>query len=224
MEAAISTALTALFSALALFVIAKLIGHRQVSQLDIFDYVNGITIGSIAAELATELETPERPLIALVVYGLLAWLLNLLCSKAPRARKFVNGSPTIIFHEGRLYRDNLKKSKLDLSEFLLMCRQAGYFDLSSIQTAVFEYNGVMTFLPRSGSRPVTPDDMQLQPERAEFFTELIMDGRILDSNLKRRGLDSKWLEKQLRAQGFSSAREVFLGLCDSQNDLSLYRG
>ena len=125
----------------ALFIITKIMGHKQVAQLDFFDYVSGITIGSIGAELATELEKPLRPLIALAVYGGASLLLNLLTHKLPRTRKYINGTPTILFNGGKLYRGNLKKAKLDLSEFMLMCREQGYFDLEEIQTAIFEHNG-----------------------------------------------------------------------------------
>ena len=78
---------TAFLSVAALFIITKIMGHKQVAQLDFFDYVSGITIGSIGAELATELESPERPLIALAVYGLVSFALNLLAHKLPRTRK-----------------------------------------------------------------------------------------------------------------------------------------
>lgn len=215
--------LTSLLSIVILFVLAKLMGHKQIGQLDLFDYITGITIGSIAAELATELENPVQPLTAMIVYGLVSVLLRLLTNKFPRTRKFVNGTPTILLHEGKLYRKNMKKAKLDLSEFLLLCRQAGYFDLSAIQTAVFEYNGKLTILPVSGQRPATPDDLNLSPPPAHIFTELIMDGRVLADNLHRKGLDEQWLQTQLQAQGFQSAKEVFLGLCDQNNQLSLYR-
>ncbi|MBQ8859353.1 MAG: DUF421 domain-containing protein, partial [Clostridia bacterium] len=90
--------LTALLSVTALFVIAKIMGHKQVSQLDFFDYISGITIGSIAAELATELEEPYKPLIALVIYGLASLLLNLLAHKLPKTRKYINGTPTILMN------------------------------------------------------------------------------------------------------------------------------
>ena len=76
--------LTALLSVVALFVITKIMGHKQVSQLDFFDYVSGITIGSIGAELATELDSPEKPLIALAIYGLISMLLNFLDLKTSR--------------------------------------------------------------------------------------------------------------------------------------------
>lgn len=194
----LSLCITALCSFGALFIIAKFIGHKQIAQLDFFDYITGITIGSIAAEMATELEKPWKPLVAMVIYGGAAWLLSVLSHKFPRMRKYLNGTPTILMDHGKLYRENLKKAKLDLSEFMVMCRQQGYFDLTSIQTAVYEYTGKLTILPVSSKRPATPSDMSLSPEQELLFTELIMDGRILEDNLKRMGLDLTWLNKQLK--------------------------
>ena len=180
--------LTALGSFGALFWIANFIGHKQIAQLDFFDYITGITIGSIAAEMATELEEPWKPLTAMVIYGGATLLLSIIANKFPRTRKYLNGTPTILMDHGKLYNENLKKAKLDLSEFMVMCRQQGYFDLTNIQTAVFEYNGKLTILPVSSQRPATPNDMNLAPEQELLFTELIMDGRILEDNLKRMGL------------------------------------
>lgn len=215
--------LTSVLSAAALFIIAKIMGHKQMSQLDFFDYITGITIGSIAAELATELEEPLKPLIAMVVYGVITVILTTITSKLPKMRKFINGTPTIIMNNGKIYRKNLKKAKIDLSEFMVMCRQEGYFNLADIQTAIFEYNGRLTILPVSTKRPINPEDMNLSPQPEYISTEVIMDGRILDDNLKRMGLDTKWLQKQIKDQGFKSAKEVFLGICDQNKQLSLYK-
>ena len=214
--------LTALGSFGALFLIAKFIGRKQIAQLDFFDYITGITIGSIAAEMATELEEPWKPLVAMVIYGGATFLTSLISNKFPRSRKYLNGSPTILMDHGKLYRENLKKAKLDLSEFMVMCRQQGYFDLRNIQTAVFEYNGKLTILPVSTQRPVTPNDMNLAPEQELLFTELIMDGRILHDNLKRMGLDLTWLDKQLKQRHISSAQDVFLAVCDRNLKFVLY--
>lgn len=214
--------LTSLLSVMSLFLIAKVMGHKQVAQLDFFDYINGITIGSIAAELATDLEKPWKSLIAMLVYGMIAVGLSLVTNKFPKIRKYVNGSPTILMNDGKIYRKNMKKAKLDLSEFLTMCREQGYFDLNDIQTAIFEYNGKLTILPNSANRPITPADIELHPEPDHINTELIMDGRIMGENLKRMGLDLKWLEKQIKAQGYHDVKEIFLGLCDDNNHLSLF--
>ena len=219
----IKVILTSSLSAAALFVIAKVIGHKQMSQLDFFDYITGITIGSIAAELATELEEPMKPLIAMVIYGIITVMLAVITSKMPKMRKFINGSPTILMNNGKIYRKNLKKAKLDLSEFLVMCRQEGFFNLADIQTAIFEYNGRLTILPVSTKRPANPEDLNLTPQPEYLCTEVIMDGRILDDNLQRMGLDTKWLQKQIENQGFSNAKEILLGICDTNKQLSLYK-
>lgn len=220
----IKVILTSLLSAVALFIIAKIIGHKQMSQLDFFDYITGITIGSIAAELATELEEPLKPFVAMIVYGAVSFFLSILTSKVQKVRKFVNGTPSIIMDNGKIYRKNMKKAKLDLSEFMVMCRQEGYFNLKDIQTAVFEYNGRVTILPVSDKRATNPSDFKLDVEKEYINTEVILDGRVLEDNLKRLGLDTKWLDSQLKTQGFSSSKEVFLGLCDNNKQLSLYKG
>ncbi|HCM23780.1 MAG TPA: DUF421 domain-containing protein, partial [Ruminococcaceae bacterium] len=209
--------LTSVLSVVALFIIGKLMGHKQIAQLDFFDYITGITIGSIAAELATELQKPWKPLLAMLVYGIFAVCMSIMENKLPRIRKYANGIPTIIFENGKISRQNMKKAKLDLSEFLLLCRQAGYFDLSMIQTAVYEYNGTLSILPVSTERPATPADLNLSPQQESIYTSIIMDGRIQGDKLKKMGLDETWLQQQLKAQGYHSAKEVFLGLCDSNN-------
>lgn len=214
--------LTSIFSAVTLFIMAKIMGHKQMSQLDLFDYITGITIGSIAAELATELEEPIRPFIATVVYGIITAILTTITSKFPKTRKFINGTPTIIMNNGKLYRQNMKKAKIDLSDFMVMCRQDGYFNLNDIQTAIFEYNGRLTILPKATKRPANPTDMNIIPPTESINTEVIMDGRILDENLKRLGLDINWLNKELNCQGYKNAKEIFLGICDDNRNLTLF--
>ena len=219
----IKVILTALLSVVALLVITKIMGHKQVAQLDFFDYVSGITIGSIGAELATELEKPYRSLIALAVYGLVSILLRLLAQKLPRTRKYINGTPTILMHEGKLYRNNLKKAKLDLSEFMLLCRERGYFDLDEIQTAVFEHNGKLSVLPKAANRPATPEDLKIAVKATHIGVEVILDGRVMGDNLSRLGKDENWLEKQLKGQGYEDAKEIFLAVYrPEENKLTLY--
>ncbi len=215
--------LASLFSAAVLFIIAKIIGHKQVAQLEFFDYITGITIGSIAAELATTLDKPWwKPTVSMIVFGVITVILSVLTRKLPRSRKFINGTPTIVLNDGKLYRKNMKKAKLELSEFLLLCRQEGYFNLDDIQTAVYEYNGKLSILPVSTKRPLNPEDMKLSPPPEHIGTEVIMDGRILGGNLRRRNLSEAWLQKELKAQGYQSAKQIFLGICGKDDKLTLY--
>ena len=219
----IKVILTALLSVAALFVVTKIMGHKQVAQLDFFDYVSGITIGSIGAELATELEEPEKPLIALAIYGLASLAFNLIAHKIPRMRKYINGTPTILMNEGKIYRKNLKKAKLDLSEFMLLCREEGYFDLDDIQTAILEHNGKLSILPKAANRPVTPDDLKIPAKATHIGVEVIMDGRIMGENLLRIERSVNWLERQLKAQGYNDVNKIFLGIYRPKEDkLTLY--
>ncbi len=218
----IKVIIATLFSAAILFVIAKIIGHKQVAQLEFFDYVTGITIGSIAAELATTLDKPWwKPTVSMIIFGAVTVALSIATRRFPRSRKFINGTPTIVMNNGKLYRRNMKKAKLELSEFLLLCRQEGYFNLDNIQTAVFEYNGKLSILPVSAKRPVNPEDMGIVPQEEHIFTEVIMDGRIIGDNLKRKGLNEAWLKNELDKQGYK-AKEVFLGICSEENELTVY--
>lgn len=220
---ALQVVLASLFSAAILFLIAKVIGHKQVAQLEFFDYITGITIGSIAAELATTLDKPWwKPTISMLVFGTITVALSIITRKIARSRKFINGTPTIILNDGKLYRDNMKKAKLELSEFLLLCRQEGYFNLNDIGTAVFEYNGKLSILPVSAKRPLNPEDVALSPKPEHIGTEIIMDGRIIGDNLKRKGLSDEWLTKELKKQGYKSAKEIFLGICYDDNQLTLF--
>ena len=210
--------LTALLSVVTLFITTKIMGHKQVAQLDFFDYVSGITIGSIGAELATELETPVRPLIALGVYGVTSIVLNFMTHKFPKSRKYINGTPAILMSGGKLYRRNLKKAKLDLSEFMLLCREGGYFDLEEIEMAVFEHNGKLSILPKSAYRPATPGDLNIPVNQASIGTEVVMDGRIMGENLRRMNKDEAWLEERLKALGHDRIKEILLAVYRQKDD------
>ena len=121
--------------------------HGKQAGIALFDYVIGITVGSIAAEMATELDTPENSLVAMVVYAVAAVCISLWTNKSLRARRIITGKPLILMDGGVIYRENLKKAKMDLGDFLMYCRIGGYFDLGQIQTALLEHNGTVTFLP-----------------------------------------------------------------------------
>ena len=114
-------------------------------------------------------------------------------------------------------------SILDLSEFMLLCRELGYFDLDEIQTAIFEHNGKLSILPKSQNRPATPEDLKISPKPAHIGVEVIMDGRVMGENLTRMGRDENWLKKQLKALGYQDEKKVFLGIYHPKEDkLTLY--
>ncbi|MBR1390785.1 MAG: DUF421 domain-containing protein [Lachnospiraceae bacterium] len=210
-------------SFIVIFLLAKLMGYRQMSQMSMFDYINGITIGSIAAEMATSLEESfVQPLTAMVVYAILTLFLSLLTSKSIRARRFVEGEPLVLVNNGEMYRDNLRKAKIDVTELLVQCRINGYFDISKIQTAVLEGNGKISFLPKVSDRPATPADMQLSPQQDYMVANVILDGKIMKKNLQHTGNDEKWLRKQIQGQGAKKIEDVLLATCDSSNQVTVF--
>ena len=213
---------TAVLSVVSLFIITKIMGHKQVGQLDFFDYVSGITIGSIGAEMATEIEAPWKPLVALIIWGLASLGLNFLTRVLPKTRKYINGTPTVIIDNGVIYKQNMKAARLDLSELLLLCREAGYFDLDDIKTAIFEYNGKLSVLPRSEKAPLTASDMNIKTEPAHIGTEVIMDGRIMGENLVRMKKTEAWLLEMLNQSGYTSPKQVLLAVYKENGAFSVF--
>lgn len=212
-----------LFSIIALFILTKFMGYKQMSQLTMFDYVNGITIGSIAAEMATDLEGNYlKPLLAMVVYAVFVILLSKAAQRFIPLRRFVNGKAITLYQNGSIYNENLKKAKMDVDEFLVECRVNGYFDLAQIKTAILEPNGKISFLPVSAERPATPKDLGIEPSQEEIFANVIVDGHILEHNLKHAGKDRNWLDQQLEGQNIKKLSDVFLAVCDKQGNFHVF--
>lgn len=210
-------------SLFTIFVLTKLMGYRQMSQMSMFDYINGITIGSIAAEMATSLEDDfTRPLTAMIVFGVSTFLISFLCNKFVKVRRLLEGKPLILLNNGELYKKNLKKSKIDVSEFLEQCRESGYFDISKLETAILEGNGKISFLPKAADRPVTPSDLNLTATQDYLVANVILDGKIMTKNLKHTGKDEKWLISQIKGQGAKSVEEVLLATCDTSNKVTVF--
>lgn len=207
-----------LVSILVLFILAKWIGCRQISEMSMFDYINGITIGSIAAELAISQDDMLLPVIAMVTYGVITVFLSWLTDKSPMLRRFIAGRPYLLYQNDMFLYGNMKKNKIDLNEFLMACREAGYFDLSQIQSAVLESNGKISFLPKAEHRPVTPQDLNLQPEKAYVFANVILEGKIMTENLEHIGRDENWLRKQMQIHNIQNEKGIFLAICDGNEN------
>lgn len=219
----LTVAYQALFSAIALFLLTKIMGYRQVSQFGMFDYINGITIGSIAAEMAIDLDGNYlKPLVAMVVYTIFVVILSKISQNSIPLRRLINGKAIVLYQNGELYNENLKKAKMDVDEFLVECRINGYFDLSQIESAILEPNGKISFLPVTEERPATPKDLGLMPTQEEMFANVIIDGHLLEYNLKHIGRDRNWLNQQLEGQNIKKIEDVFLAICDKQGNFHVY--
>lgn len=210
-------------SLIILFLLTKLMGNREMSQLTMFDYIVSITIGSIAAEMSTSLENNfMEPVVAMLVYGFTTFFISYLTCKSLNLRRFFTGKTRVLLDNGKLYRKNFKSAKLDLNEFLMECRINGYFNLNDIQTAILEPNGKISFLPKSSKRPANLEDLNLSPMPENVVYNIILDGIVLKENLEKSGNNMNWLENNLKKQGINNVDKVFLATCDNQNNLSVY--
>lgn len=215
--------LCSFLSLVTLFLLTKVLGNRQMSQLTMFDYIAGISIGSIAAEIASHPEDGFfQGIVAMAVYAGVTLLMNLLHDKSIVLRRFFLGEPLVLYDNGTLYYSNLKKAKLDLTEFMTECRGSGFFDLTKLQMVILEVNGKLSFLPAETERPLTPSDMNMAPKQQRPVITVVMDGKLLPQGLEATGNNEAWLQKQIQSQGFSGLEDIFLGTVDTDNNLALF--
>ena len=212
---------TAVGSFAVLFVLMRLNGKRQISQLSAFDYINGITIGSIAAEMATELEDFWKPLLAMVLYALLTLLVSVLTDKSRRFRYLATGKPQVLLEDGVFHRESFKGGHIDLDEFLSRSRLAGYFKVSDIKLAILEPCGDISFLPYDRCRPATPEDLGKAPTSSAAPIAVVGDGKILSERLSSAGISEKTVKEKLAAEKIDLS-DVFLATCDEKGELRIY--
>lgn len=222
MEDLLDVIIRALLSLITLFVVTKLIGKKQVSELSVFDYTVGISIGNFAAEMTLNLETKIiHGTVAVILFGLIAYLISILTMKSIKLRKFFVGTPTIIIENGILLEKSLKKIKFDINEFLEQCRTKGYFDISEIAYAILESNGSLSILPKSENKLVTIKDMSLRKEKSSITENVIIDGNIMNETLESMNKDEKWLLRKLKEKGKEKSN-VFLATLDNNEKLLIY--
>ena len=207
-----------------LFLLAKVMGKKQISQLNIFDYTIGITMGSIAADISLDI---EKDLIAgitsLAIYGFASALISLWSLKSITARRIFYGIPTILMEKGKIIEGGLRKNKLNLNELQEEARSCGYFDLSEIDCAVMESTGKVSFLPKEENKPVTKKDMDVKCNKDGLVANIIIDEEIMITNLKVMNKTEKWLKQQLKVLGYDGSKGILLATLDNNDKLIIYK-
>ncbi|WP_252230535.1 DUF421 domain-containing protein [Clostridium sp. ZBS15] len=195
----------------SLLIFAKILGKQQISQLSFFDYVLGITIGSIAASLTTDLSSRAWPhFIGLFVWALLGYTMEYITLKWRYASKYIDGEPTIIIMNGKIMENALRKMKYKVSDIMGLLRNKDVFDLSQVDFAIIEPNGQLSVLKKPQYEPLTPKDMNITKASTGISTELIYDGILIHQNLKQLNKTEKWLMDQLKMYQIKDVSEVFL--------------
>lgn len=205
-----------------LFFMTKLLGKKQVSELSLFDYVVGISIGNFASEMAINLEAKFfNAMLAIVVFGILAYIISILTLKSLKLRKFFIGSPTILLEHGNLIYKNMKKSMIDVNDILSQAREMGYFDISEVEFAILEANGKISFLPKGEYKNINIKDMNLKIEKQGLCANVIMDGNIMNDNLNNIGKDEEWLLHELDVKG-KNVSDILLATVDINDKIVIF--
>ena len=204
----------------SLLIFARILGKEQISQLTFFDYILGITIGSIASELTVDLSSRAWPhWVGLITWASLAYLMEIISLKWRYAAKYIEGEPAIVIMNGRIMEDVLRKMKIRISDIMVLLRNKGVFDLNEVDYVIMEPNGQISVLKKSEHLPLTPKDMNISVSPTGISTELIYDGEIVEENLKEMNKDTKWLMKELKKRGIKDVSEVFLATLNDAGSL-----
>lgn len=206
-----------------LFFITKMMGKKQISELNFFDYIVGITIGSIAADISLDIEKNMiAGIAALFIYGFISYIISFVSIKSILARRFFIGVPTVLVEKGKIIESGLKKSKIDVNDLLMEARENGYFNLDEIDYALMEVNGNISFLPKEKEKPVTKRDMKIKCSNEGLTVNGIIDGKYMVNNMKAINKDKEWLDHELKVNGYDNYDNILLATIDNNYKVTIY--
>lgn len=206
-----------------LFFITKMMGKKQISELNFFDYVVGITIGSIAADISLDIEKDMLAgIAALFIYGFISYIISFVSIKSIWARRFIIGVPTVLVEKGKIIESGLKKSKIDVNDLLTEARENGYFNLDEIDYAFMEVNGNISFLPKEKEKPVTKRDMKIKCSNEGLTVNAIIDSKYMANNMKAINKDKEWLDHELKVNGYDNYDNILLATIDNNYKVTIY--
>ena len=206
-----------------LFFITKMMGKKQISELNFFDYIVGITIGSIAADISLDIEKDMLAgIAALFIYGFISYIISFISIKSILARRFFIGVPTVLVEKGKIIESGLKKSKIDVNDLLMEARENGYFNLDEIDYALMEVNGNISFLPKEKEKPVTKKDMKIKCSNEGLTVNAIIDSKYMVNNMKAINKDKEWLDHELKVNGYDNYDNILLATIDNNYKVTIY--
>ncbi len=206
-----------------LFFITKMMGKKQISELNFFDYIVGITIGSIAADISLDIEKNMiAGIAALFIYGFISYIISFVSIKSILARRFFIGVPTVLVEKGKIIESGLKKSKIDVNDLLMVARENGYFNLDEIDYALMEVNGNISFLPKEKEKPVTKKDIKIKCSNEGLTVNAIIDSKYMANNMKAINKDKEWLDHELKVNGYDNYDNILLATIDNNYKVTIY--
>lgn len=209
-----------------LFLVTRILGKKQMSQLTIYDYVVGITIGSLAADSIVSLNKQfVNGIAAILTFGFIALVLSYLSMKSSEINRFLNGQPIILMEKGEFVFNNLKMAKITVCKFIEQSRLKGYYDLSYIDYAILETDGEISFLPKSDYQLTKQADLKKNSKNVSqsYCSNLVIDGEIQKDTLYELGKDEVWLLKELKKLKVNGTEKILLATIDQKNKIKVYR-
>ncbi len=182
----------------ALYVIIRLLGKRQIGQMEPSEFVVTMLLANLATIPIEDIDIPLLfglvPLI--LVYGL-EMLMSILTLRNIKMRRLFCGKPVILIENGNISQRNLRRTRINLDELTMHLREKGIFDLTTVKFAILETNGQVSTLLYAKDEPATAKDAGLKVNDTELPITLISDGRLLRENLQMAKRDEAWIEKEL---------------------------
>lgn len=204
-----------------LFLITKGLGKKQLSQMNIFEYITGIVIGSIVAMHAADTTTNFFHAIAsLLIWFLIPLSVEFLSQKSKSFRNLVQGKSTVFIQDGKIMEDNLKKERFTTDELLEKLRSNNIFKTADVEFAVLEPSGNLSVMPKKENQPVTAKILGMKIPKEKETQTIIMDGKVLLEPLSNLSLNTNWLETELDKINVS-IENVFLGQADTDGQLTV---
>jgi uncharacterized membrane protein YcaP (DUF421 family) len=206
---------------LVLIITTRLLGKKQISQISFFEYVSGITLGSIAGEVIMGLDgNMGHGILAIVVFAGITLLVDIISLKSKKFRDVVDGKGTVIIKDGKVMEDNLKKEKYSLDDLGSLLRQKDIFNTADVEFAMLEPKGDISVLLKKENRTLTPKDLEMKVANDKVPQTVIMDGTIVNDAMTAAGKDRNWLHMELDKLGVT-VENVFMGQVDSYGDLTV---
>jgi len=198
----------------------RLMGKHQVGELEPSELVLAMLISDLAAVPMQDFGIPLLfGIIPIVTLLCITMILSLLTMRSLRFRALICGRPSIIVENGKLLQAEMAKTRFTVDELMEELRLQGIADISTVKYAILETNGRLSTLLYADQQPVTPRQLALSPEDPSLPLIIVNDGRLMEDNLKHRGLNEGWLEKQLKARHISRVQDVFLLTVDENGQV-----
>jgi len=215
----LEVALRTLAAVLVLFLFTKVLGKRQVAQLSLFEYITGITIGSLAAYISLDFDKHWLlGVISLAVWVGVSSIIEILQLKSKKLRDFIDSKSQILIKDGKILEDNLKKVRVTSDELLAQLRKKNVFNAADVEFGIMESNGEFNFLLKRENQPLTPKHLGVKVSPDKSPEAVIMDGNLLDEGLAAFGYNRNWLNRELETLGVA-IENVYLGQVDSYGQL-----